>query len=79
MLLWLLLCLLAEGSVADVATVLHTLEGDFSELGIGLVEGGTEIGGGSGDGEDTAAGGDELVVFEDGAGVEDYDICSFGG
>ena len=46
-------------------------KGDLRELGVGLVEGGLEIGRYGGDGEDAAAGGDELAVFDGGAGVED--------
>ena len=46
----------------------------FASLGVGLVEGGAEIGCDGGDGEDAAAGGDEVAVFDGGAGVEDDDI-----
>lgn len=57
--------------MADVATELHALKGDLRELGVGLVEGDLQIGRYRGDGEDAAAGSDELAVFDRGAGVED--------
>jgi hypothetical protein len=57
--------------VADVAAVLHAFEGDLRQLGVGLVEGGLQIRGYGGDGEDAAAGGDELAVFDGCAGVKD--------
>ncbi len=44
---------------------------DLCEFGVGLVERGAEIGCRGGDGEDAAAGGDDLAVFDRGAGVED--------
>src|SRR5260370_40976168 len=55
--------------MAYVAAVLHALEGYLCEFCIGLVEGGSQVGCCGGDGEDAAAGGDDLAVFDGGAGV----------
>ena len=49
----------------------------FASCGVGFVEGGLQIGGDGGDGEDAAAGGDELAVFDGGAGVEDDYVFVF--
>src|SRR5258706_4613066 len=57
--------------MAYVAAVLHALEGYLCEFCIGLVEGGSQVGCCGGDGEDAAAGGDDLAVFDGGAGGED--------
>ena len=60
--------------VADVAAELHALEGYLCKVGIGLVQGGLQVGCCGGDGEDAASGGDKLAVFDGGAGVkDDYD------
>ena len=57
--------------MADVAAELHAFEGDLREFGVGLVECGLQVGREGGDGEHAASGGDDLAVFECGAGVED--------
>jgi hypothetical protein len=69
--------LLSQSAVADVAAELHSFKRELGEFRIGLVEGSLELRGKGGDSEDTAAGGDDLSVFESGAGVEDYYV--FGG
>src|SRR6267154_261250 len=57
--------------MADVAAELHALEGYFCEFSVGLVEGGLQVECYGGDGEDAAAGGDKLTVFDGGAGMKD--------
>ena len=65
-----------ECAPADVAAVLHIVEVDGLHTFVDAIERGLEIVGGGGDGEDAASGGDELAIFEGGAGVEDDDIVA---
>jgi len=57
--------------MADVAAELDAFEGYLRELGVGLVEGGLQVGGRGGDGKDATSGGDDLTISDGCAGVKD--------
>lgn len=66
-----------ESAVGNVSTEGLALEGDLRDARVGEVDGGAEGGGGSADGEDTAAVGDGDVVGTLSTGVENFDTCFF--
>ena len=59
------------GAVADVATVIHSLEVDLADGLVGAIESVLERGSSRGDAEDAATGGDELSILLRSPGMED--------
>src|ERR1041385_4958640 len=64
---------------ADVFAELHAFEMDFGDGGVGFGAGFVEGIAQGGDAQDAAAGGDEFVILESGAGVEDLQVGGRGG
>src|ERR1700682_5814579 len=60
--------------MADIAAVLHALEGDLRDLGISLVQRSAQIGRDSRNGEYTPSRCDELAILDRRPGVEDDDV-----
>jgi hypothetical protein len=67
-----------EGAGSDVSSIGDAFEVEAAHAFVGAGDGGLEVFGEAGDGQDTTAVGDDLAVFESGAGVEDEAVLLTG-